>query len=739
MEFLFIIVAAACLLLWGLRKRLAPAASVQRQAQVTADPIAKSKVDVAFRMQGERSKGGPIYGDVLCSDGVYLPKVWESDFHTSFDGRWIRTGSYSGSVPRLLDRKTRRSWLLSVMEASTVDDLHWRLPRWNGEAQNGNGVSQDAQAVFADADFEAWLSQHVKAAAQALVGICDLWVPADCLPENLDATPPEIAQPEGAAVQLSVQRHWPTSLRNLPHPLEPLYTPYWQLMLQGQTHSWIIDSNTPVVWRGDGQAFACYGYPVIAGGRSPQLRLGVWSVVHGGQQWSAWMPEDRKNWHISIYQPDRLATASRQKTALQWDAEVLLQRMQVDTPQLERLHDGRMLSSASDEVGSCVQHRLDGLPVVKNIPKVHFFWRRDMAQPARWQAQSEPVGGHALVWTLVHEAKEDAGASAAYSLQWGEQAVPGLWELEHVIVQGRWAVLCPWGEPAQKGGRPAPWIWDGKQLHALEMPWPMVRLRPLADVARAEVLVMSGCGPESTNHNNTGSWRWPIQPVKLDNVLREGWKPSYEIRQIAPDPSGRWRLLPRWREVSQVQHPCADGDYVWPQSAGSDALWWWGGLHLNNSNQWDVNVPRTEGVTVTKSGAVLCATGPSACPHPAGDGWLILEWLARSHDEPHYWKLHWLRPAKREVRTLELRAYLPLLQAWDAQQGVLWVDAQQPTVEGEGPKQHIIADINWDSAPLELLKQSAGGLWVRKQDAVYADTIAVRDDWPWPRAKAAMA
>ncbi|MBF6632365.1 MAG: hypothetical protein ITG01_14645 [Comamonas sp.] len=739
MEVLFIILAASCLLLWGLRRRLVSAVSSDREVDAAAAPAAKSKTAVAFRVQGERGKGGPVFGDVLCSDGVYLPKVWESDFHTSFDGRWIRTGSYGASVPRLLDRKSRRSWTLSVSEASTVDDLHWRLPRWNGEAQGGNGVAQEAQAVFADAEFDAWLTKNIQAAPQALVGICDLWIPADCLPENLELAPPAVAQPEGAAVELSVQRHWPASLRNLPNPLEPLFTPYWQLVLQGEAHSWIIDGNTPVVWRGDGQAFACYGYPVVAGGRSPQLRLGVWSLAQGGQQWSAWMPTDRKAWHVSPYMPDPSASSVRQKAALQWDGETLLQRMEVDTPQLERLHDGRLLSATSASITSCVQHRLDGRPVIKPVPKLHFFWRRDVAQPSVWQAQSEPLGGHALQWTLVHEAKEDIGATAAYSLQWGDTPIPGLWELEHVLVQSRWAVLCAWSEPANKGGRPVPWIWDGKQLHVVEMPGPMVRMRPLADVARVEVLVMAGCGPESTSHTNTGSWRWPIQPVKVDNVAKEGWKPSYEIRQIAPDPSGRWRLLPRWREVSQVQHPCADGDYVWPQQAGTDALWWWGGLHLNNNNQWDVNVPRTEGVTVTKSGAVLCATGPSACPHPSGDGWLVLEWLARSHDEPNYWKLHWLRPAKREVRTLELRAYLPLLQAWDAQQGILWMDSAEVVEEGEAPKQHIIADINWEGAPLEMLKQSAGGLWIRKQDAVYADTIAVRDDWPWPRAKVAAA
>jgi hypothetical protein len=68
-----------------------------------------------------------VYGDVLCGDGVYLPKVWESDYHTSFDGRWIRTGAYGGGTPCLIDRKSLRSWNLTTAEVSALDSVHWRL------------------------------------------------------------------------------------------------------------------------------------------------------------------------------------------------------------------------------------------------------------------------------------------------------------------------------------------------------------------------------------------------------------------------------------------------------------------------------------------------------------------------------------------------------------------------------------------------------------------------------------
>lgn len=224
MQVLFIALAIIAVLLWGIRffrpkqrsavrpVKALPAASTGASTSTSATqpaPEASPGInsDVQFRMRGERGAGGPIYGDVLCTDGVYLPKVWESDFHTSFDGRWIRTGSYGDSIPRLLDRKSCRSWLLSVQEAGAVDDLHWRLPRWNGASQGGNGVAAEGSNVLSDTAFEAWLAKHVSAKAQALMGVCDLWIPADCVPAQAQALPPELPEPDNATVHVTAQRH----------------------------------------------------------------------------------------------------------------------------------------------------------------------------------------------------------------------------------------------------------------------------------------------------------------------------------------------------------------------------------------------------------------------------------------------------------------------------------------------------------------------------------------------------
>jgi hypothetical protein len=47
---------------------------------------------------------------------------------------------------------------------------------------------------------------------------------------------------------------------------------------------------------------------------------------------------------------------------LSWLNELLLQKVQLDTPETERLHDGTSISCAMSEVDVCAAHQRDGLP-----------------------------------------------------------------------------------------------------------------------------------------------------------------------------------------------------------------------------------------------------------------------------------------------------------------------------------------------------------------------------------------
>jgi hypothetical protein len=399
-----------------------------------------------------------------------------------------------------------------------------------------------------------------------------------------------------------------------------LLHPQWQLQINGEPQQWTIDSQSPFVWRPDGQAFASYGFPVTDSAHKPKMRLGVWSLALGRQQWSYWMPEDRKPWTVNLHLPQEAAGYP----ALSWEGEELLQCVEMDTPQLERLHDGRSIACVvGDAVQGRVQHRPDGRPLVKPLPVRLFRWRRDLHNPLHWEAQSLPVAGQSLSWSLVHEAKDEPGATPAYAVQWGEHQLPGLWELEHLVVDGQWALLCPWGPSPLQGAKPVPWVWDGKQLNAIEMHWPVLRIRPHLQRGRAQLLVLVGCGPDNSNHASSGLWRWPLQVADEVNLAKPGWTPAYEWRDVGVNAQGVWKLLPRWREVRQIQHPCADGDYVWRLPAAYDAAWWWGGLTNHMNNEWAPEAARCA-VWAPASARTMRATA----------GWCWNGWRAGSTTSP---------------------------------------------------------------------------------------------------------
>ncbi|WP_312589968.1 hypothetical protein [Comamonas terrigena] len=748
-----LLLALLVLMVYRRRRSNVSRNAVGQQAHGMGGHAGADGKDVQFRMQGERGAGGPVYGDVLCGDGVYLPKVWESDYHTSFDGRWIRTGAYGGGTPCLIDRKSLRSWNLTTAEVSALDSVHWRLPRWSEVSANRQRQMEDGQQVFTDAAFDEWLKDNVEGAAQALVAVRDLWVPADQVPSEDGQQAPALTQPDETPVKLSMQRHWPASLRTQRRPLEPVLRPRWKLLFGETPQPWAVDEHTELVWREDGQAFAFYGTSAADSEQIPDTALIVWSAQHGWLHWDAPAPADRKSWRIGISVAGDASVTKSVVPVLRWDGDTLLQRMEVDIPELERLHDGQQIHSAMDGVDGCVTHSRDGRVRLQKIPRTMFLWRRHLAKPELWQAYSAPVAGKPLCWTLVKEAADETGATPAYQLEWGESRLSGLWELEHVVVQGRWAVLLQHGASPLRGEKNTVQIWDGAQLQTLSLPWPVARLRPVPSSSgntapRVQLLAIAACAASNGSDPSTGLWRWHLQPPTANFLGRAGWEACYAVRDAAPDALGHWHVQPGWREVEQIQHPCADGDYVWRQQKAGEVMWWFGGLHKEANNQWSPDLPRGEGVAVTRHGAVLCGTGPSACPHPGGEGWVVLELVARSEHEPHHWKLHWLQPAMHEVHTLALRAYLPMLQSWDGV-GLHWYEGE-PTVDGaaadtgaapkaKGPELQTVSWSQWIDAKVEVLYEGPEGLWMRKEDMRYAENILARDDWPWKRIKTAAA
>lgn len=742
-----------------LAERLASAVSASKlskqELEAHADIADESNKDVNFRPQGERGMGGPLYGDVMCSDGVYLPHVWEMDMHTSYDGRWLRTGFYDSELAHLVDRKSRRSWLITKAEGALLDAIHWRMPRWSGESINESGIADDAHVILSDINFDVWLGEHVAAAAQPLVQVVDLWVPAESLPTEVGRPMPVLPQPSQptAVPQLTLKRHWPASLRKLRYPMAPLQNPHWQLMLGESLQPWGLDESHSMVWRADAQAFALYAYPTQGDASQNSLRLVAWTMERGWQQWPDLMPEDSKPWALGLcWKAGEAQAEEAGSLELSWNQDLILQRVSVDIPDIERLHDGTNISCIMSETEVCVGHERDGLPMLKPSLAVAFDWLRDPAQPALWRAQSEPLKGQRMIWTLAKPAKDELGETAAYNLQWGERHLPGAWALEHVIVQGRWAILMPHGRAPMRGGSGSLQVWDGERLQSIDLPWPVVRLQAVPALkgtqkgdmaARVRVVALTASLADKDWDPSTASWRWPLQSVSASHLARPDWRPLYAERELAPDVQGRWQLLPRWRSVKQIQHPCADGDYVWRDEVRGDSLWWWGGVNEGVNSYWQADELRKDGVAMTRSGLALCGVGPCACPHPSGEGWAVLEPVESRYGELGLWKLHWLNPVEKELRTLEIKARMPVLKSWDAQ-GLHWqdepllADEEQAATEpgastGQPGLRQLLVSQSWQRASVEPLRQGVNGLWLRKQDLRYAEALQGQDDAPWGR------
>lgn len=701
--------------------------------------------EIVFRKQGESGLSNAAYGDIMCADGVYLPLLWESGFATSMDGRWLRISSYGHASPYLVDRKRRCTWTLSAEEASMLESMHWRLPRWSGEESSGGSMHEDAQGPLSDAHFNAWLAANVANQAMPMVELRDLWVPWDMVPVQKEEAPPELPPPPAGGTMVGVQRYWPESLRTERQPLLLFTQPQWQLLFNGEPQPWVVAVDMPFVWREDGCALAMYAYPLGQGGRQQRLALAVWEHERGWQKWAEQQPSDRKPWAL-------LPLPQIQgRPAFRWMRDKLLQRVRIDTPLLQRWQHGTRIEYGKDALLMPAGHQNDGRLLLREVPYTSLIWERNLQKPEQWLASSEPVEGKSLTWMLELTGMDTPSGRPGYRLRWGDSNIPGLWELEHVVVRRHWAVLMRHPqdlvrEEGEKEHNAQIWIWNGRDLNPLELPWPVERLLPVPSIAggqaaRVRLLAITGVVKDEDVDLQKPSWRWYQDSYSPERLDKTGVSPLYTVRDILPDSQGVWRLLPSWRSVAGVQHPCADGDYLWSKDV-RDELWWWGGMrqYTPEKPEDDNIVPRCEGISVTRSGLVLCGTGPSAYPHPEGDGWLVLQCPSRpAYGVVSTWSLHWLQPQKRQIRTLMLQAAMPLIEGWD-NQGIYWrEDVPEPPPAEDGQPQppvqrppiQIVDPQLWQRAEVEDLKQGPYGLWLRKQDMMFADAVRKHPDWPW--------
>ena len=178
-----VVVIALPLVLWYRADAADRALKLARERELALKQEQNQKLkEIVFRKHGEAGVSNTPYGDIMCADGVYLPRLWESGFATSMDGRWLRISGYGQASPYLVDRKKRCTWTLSAEEASALEEIHWRLPRWSGETVSVGAMHNEAQAPMTEGQFAAWLASNVANSAMPMAALRDLWVPRDAIP-----------------------------------------------------------------------------------------------------------------------------------------------------------------------------------------------------------------------------------------------------------------------------------------------------------------------------------------------------------------------------------------------------------------------------------------------------------------------------------------------------------------------------------------------------------------------------
>ena len=177
-----VVVIALPLVLWYRADAADRALTLARERELALKQEQNQKLkEIVFRKHGEAGVSNTSYGDIMCADGVYLPRLWESGFATSMDGRWLRISGYGQASPYLVDRKKRCTWTLSAEEASALEEIHWRLPRWSGETVSVGAMHNEAQAPMTEVQFAAWLASNVANSAMPMARCCR-YSPRDAQP-----------------------------------------------------------------------------------------------------------------------------------------------------------------------------------------------------------------------------------------------------------------------------------------------------------------------------------------------------------------------------------------------------------------------------------------------------------------------------------------------------------------------------------------------------------------------------
>jgi hypothetical protein len=198
---------------------------------------------------GEFAMGGPVSCEYLFPDGSVILGVGAS---TGFspDGRY-----FVAPIP------SRESWGLLIYDRR--DRLIYRcreaLSFWEIDLVDDTTVRGRSSPNTSNKTYVARIDDLIaRSSKEGMVAVRDLWIPEkdwEHIHRQRDRSFP--AAPEGGPA-ITFVPHLPPSLMALEAPLDPIYYPKAELVVDGVASGFLISPNYPeAVWRDDGRALVC--------------------------------------------------------------------------------------------------------------------------------------------------------------------------------------------------------------------------------------------------------------------------------------------------------------------------------------------------------------------------------------------------------------------------------------------------------------------------------------------------
>lgn len=576
--------------------------------------------------QGEIAMGGPAYCDYLFPDGTLLQGLGTAPRFSS-DGRW-----FAAPVP------SRGSWSLVLLDREAHRLYHCEsFQAWELDIFDDNGLQGRHSPLTENGAQHATLDALLQASRPIdLVAVRDLWLEPGTWQQTLTRQRIEFRSPQN---RHAVDGHLvlPDNLRELPDPVAPLRQPEYRLSVDGELSDVLIRAYEPVVWREDGDSFACIGRT-----DSEASLYRVWAAERGWHALQApWVSQEHEpslNWR----EPQELTLDTLRIGAY------------LDYPLPDNGRYGYRLHSIHSDTDTQVGHDSSGRARIAERRLTRLRLVVPLDQPVErgssaLESDRLRTGNRALLsWQ-----QDNSQGIGGYQVRIGDWTLPDLWLLDHRVSDCmRYLALVPYRTAPAMPNKVV--VADTQEQQLLEGPEMLVAR--LLDFRAGRVSLAAVRGRLHDGHASSPLLRHDQSPPPPPAAAKfcakhEGSNLYYEVLDLDITADGL-RLRPAWREVSRPQVAIADGDFLQPAPTGKDAAWLFGTQTEYADNWLRPGTARLGGHLLTASGCALRDLAPSMIWSPDGH-YLLLTNVAQNdggHEERLVWRLQILDTHDRTLR-----------------------------------------------------------------------------------------